>query len=555
MKTLKIKKLVAAAGLLAMAIAPAKVDACTNLIVGKDASADGSVILTYNNDGYAFCGYMIHSDRGRHAKGEKISFMNWATGKPRGYVDQVEYTYNVMGRVNENQVAITETTFEGRHELVNPEGILEYDKVMTLALERATNAREAVQIMGKLVEDYGYCSSGETFTVADKNEAWIMDMIGKGPGRKGAVWVALRVPDDCICAHANLSRIRQFPLNDKANCLYSKDVISFAREMGFFSGKDKDFSFRDAYCPIDFDNVRYGDARVWSFFRHHTDPAEMDKYLPYINAEFDKCDHLPLWIKPDKKLSVRDVMNDMRDHYEGTALDMTTDLSAGPYGTPIRPRYRPFMASDGQRYFQERPIGVQQTAYTMVIQLRSWLPDAYGGVMHFNCDDATMVPYVPVYCGASLVPEAFKDKYSPTKFDEKSAFWMCNFVANMVYPRYSLIIDDVREAQNELESYYETAVAQVAERAKDMTTVDMMNMLNAEVQSYTDKMMARWDKLARLIIVKHNDMMRLNSKDGVCTGWEGGLKFPGYNQRYLDEIPKSTGTRYKLEQYVERKER
>ena len=309
-----------------------RADACTNILVGKKASADGSVMCTYNCDTFGYSGWLTSSPAGRHAPGEKIAIRNfWHPAEIRGYVDQVEYTYNVVGYMNEHQLTILETTFGGREELVNPEGMLGYDNVMQLALQRCRTAREAVQVMGELLNTYGYCESGETFSVCDPDEAWIMEIIGKGPGRKGAVWAALRIPDDAICAHANQSRIRQISFKDKDNCLYSKDVVSFAREMGYFSGKDADFSFRDAYCPLEFVNMRLCEPRVWSVFRHHTDKEYMDSFLPYLNGQFDVCDALPLWIKPDKPLTLQDVMADMRDHFEDSPLDMTAHPSASAW--------------------------------------------------------------------------------------------------------------------------------------------------------------------------------------------------------------------------------
>ena len=354
--------------------------ACTNLIVGKKASRDGSVMCSYNCDGFGFSGSLFYSPAGRHAKGEKIAIHGWGPSHEGQFVDQVEYTYNVVGLMNEKQVTIVETTFDGRLELQNRDGLLDYFSLMRLALQRSSTAREAIRCMVGLVEEYGYNSSGESITVCDPDEAWIMEIIGKGPDRKGAVWVALRIPDDCICAHANLSRIRQFPLEKRRSyksissrnigyinkpeveCVYAYDVISFAREKGFFSGKDEEFSFRDAYCPIDFENVRYADARVWSFFRHHCNADEMDKYLPYINGDFSNYDHLPLWIKPDEPLSLQDLQADMRDHFEGTPLDMTCDVTAGPWGMPVRPLPMHFSDSRGNNYYRERPIATQQSA-------------------------------------------------------------------------------------------------------------------------------------------------------------------------------------------------
>ncbi len=547
--------------------------ACTNLIVGKKASADGSVMCTYNCDGFGFSGSLFYSPAGRHDKDELIAIHGWGPSHEGQFVKQVEYTYNVVGLMNEKQVTIVETTFDGRLELVNDEGLLDYFSLMRLALQRSSTAREAIRCMAELVDEYGYNSSGETITVCDPNEAWIMEIIGKGKGRKGAVWVALRIPDDCICAHANLSRIRQFPQEQKKSyksissknlqninrpeveCVYAYDVISLARELGFFSGNDADFSFRDAYCPIDFENVRYADARVWSFFRHHYNKAEMDKYLPYINGDFDVCDHLPLWIKPDAPLSLRDLQNDMRDHFEGTPLDMTADITAGPWGMPIRPLPMHFKDKDSVAYFRERPIATQQSGFTMTCQMRSWLPDDVGGVTWFNCDDANMVAYVPLYCCITQVPDAFRQENNPrNEFSFESAFWMNNWVANMVYPRYSMMIGDLRKAQKELEDYYFADQDSVLLAIKSMMPADRHSYLNSKSIEYTDRMMKRWDKLAKYLIVKYNDqIIRRTDENGDFLRW--GYDTQGYDQQFIDAIGTSTGDRYKLEKVIERRER
>lgn len=559
--------------LLILALCFEPILACTNLIVGKKASTDGSVMCTYNCDGFGFSGSLFYSPAGRHDKDELIAIHGWGPSHEGQFVKQVEYTYNVVGLMNEKQVTIVETTFDGRLELVNDEGLLDYFSLMRLALQRSSTAREAIRCMAELVDEYGYNSSGETITVCDPNEAWIMEIIGKGKGRKGAVWVALRIPDDCICAHANLSRIRQFPLEQKKSymsissknlqninrpeveCVYAYDVISFARELGFFSGNDADFSFRDAYCPIDFENVRYADARVWSFFRHHYNKAEMDKYLPYINGDFDKCDHLPLWIKPDAPLSLRDLQNDMRDHFEGTPLDMTADMTAGPWGMPIRPLPMHFKDKDSIAYFRERPIATQQSGFTMTCQMRSWLPDDVGGVTWFNCDDANMVAYVPLYCCITQVPDAFRQENNPrNEFSFESAFWMNNWVANMVYPRYSMMIGDLRTAQKELEDYYFADQDSVLLAVKGMQPADRRSYLNRKSIDYTDRMMQRWDKLAKYLIVKYNDqIIRRTDENGNFLRW--GYDTPGYDQQFIDAIGTSTGDRYKLEKVIERRER
>ena len=539
----------------ALALFTWNAEACTNLIVGKKASVDGSVMCTYNCDGFGFSASLSLSLPGKHPAGDKIPIRGWGGGGKLDYIKQAEYTYNVAGLMNENQVTIVETTFDGRLELENKEGLLDYYTLMGLALQRSATAREAIQCMADLVAEYGYKSTGETLTVCDKNEAWIMEIIGKGPGRKGAVWVALRVPDDCITAHANLSRIRQFPLKDKENCMYAKDVISFAREMGFFKGKDEDFSFRDAYCPIDFENVRYADTRVWSFFRHHYNKDEMDKYIPYLNGEFDKCDHLPLWIKPDQKLSVRDLMNDMRDHYEGTVFDMSADMSAGPWASPYRNQPINFKDSKGADMFRERPIGCQQSGMTMVCQMRNFLPNEVGGVTYFNLDDATMVAYVPVYCCINRVPEPFRrENNNILEFSTESAFWMNNFVSNMVYPRWSAMIGDLRDAQKELEDYYAEDQKEVEKRVQEMsTTSERIEYLTAKTEAYTDKMMKRWDKLAKLLIVKHNDQIMRPSENGEVV--RGSYTSPAYAPAWVDAVHDQTGKRYELKKLIIRRER
>ena len=547
-----MKKLILSATLSLLTVASF---ACTNLIVGKKASVDGSVMCTYNCDGFGFASSLSYSAPGRHAPGEMISIRGFGPAVGNGrFIAQAEYTYGVVGLMNENQVTIVETTWDGREELRNPEGYLDYFTLMDLALQRSTNAREAIAVIDRLVQEYGYSSTGENFVIADKEEAWIFEIIGKGPGRKGAVWVALRVPDDCICAYANSSRIRQFPQAKKADkklgfcvvegeCMYSADVISFAREMGYYDGPDVDFSFREAYGPLDFSAIRYCEARVWSFFRHHYDTAEMDSYLPFINGRTDVIDHLPLWIKPDKPLSVRDLMNDMRDHYEGTALDMTADISAGPWASPYRNQPVNFKSSDGTDMFRERPIGCQQSGMTMVCQMRDWLPDAVGGVTYFNMDDATMVAYVPVYCGIDRIPDPFRTENNNIReFSTESAFWMNNFVANMIYPRYSAMIGDLRDAQTELEDFYAEDQKTVEAEAPKLTAGEMTSYLTRKTLEYTDMMMKRWDKLARLLIVKHNDQIMQPSENGVVVA--GRRTSPAYSPVFIDAVKAETGDRY-----------
>ena len=530
-------------------------NACTNLIVGKNASVDGSVICTYNCDGFGFAQPLSISMPGAHPEGEMIAIRGFGPmGGTEHLIAQAPYTYGVVGLMNEKQVSIVETTWTGREELRNPEGWLGYFTLMDLALQRAATAREAIAVIHQLAQEYGYNETGESFAICDKEEAWIMELIGKGKGRKGAVWVAMRVPDDCICAYANASRIQQFPQAKKADrklgfcivegeCMYSADVISFAREMGYFNGADKDFSFREAYGPLDFSAIRYCEARVWSFFRHHYDTEVMDSYLPFLNGDLSQNDHLPLWIKPKEKVSLRDIMSDMRDHYEGTALDMTVDVSAGPWASPYRNQPVNFESPDGTKMFRERPIGCQQSGMTMVCQMRSWLPDAVGGVTYFNMDDATMVAYVPVYCSINRIPEPFRRENNDIReFSFNSAFWMNNWVANMVYPRWSAMIGDLREAQAELEDFYAQDQKVVEEQAAKLTPGSLVSYLTAKTEEYTDRMMKRWDKLAKLLIVKHNDQIMQPSENGVLV--PGRRTSPAYAPAFIEAVKDQTGTRY-----------
>lgn len=519
--------------------------ACTNLIVGKKASADGSVLVTYNDDSYGKFGYLCHYPAGKHKAGEMRKIINWENGTHLGEIPEARETYNVIGNINEFQVCICETTFGGREELQNTNGIVDYGNLIYIALQRSKTAREAIDVMTSLVAEYGYYSEGESFSICDKNEAWIMEMIGRGMKEKGALWVAIRIPDDCICAHANQSRITTFPLDDKENCLYSSDIISFARSHGFFEGKDENFSFRNAYDPEHVSRRRTCDARVWSFFRHYD--KSMDDYLPYLNGD-KSIEQLPLYIKPDHKVTLREIKNNMRDHYEDTPLDIRYDMGAGGWQMPYRPSPLTFKNSDGKTYFNERPISTQQSAFALVGQLRNWLPDAVGGVFWFGCDDANMIAYVPVYCCTNKVPKAFdRATANAMTFNAESAFWLCNMVSNFVYPRYSALIGDLRVAQTELEDYYEAEQSEVDKKALALSEKSRVKYLSELTATYTDKMMARWGILASYLIVKHNDMVLRVEEDGEFVPvWYEKCKTvrPGYPQETNDMIGKNTGDRY-----------
>ena len=544
-----MKKIIISLCVAAMAIAQ-QASACTNFIVGKNASVDGSVMVTYNADSYGMYGTMFRHVGGTHAKGEKRQIYEWDTNKYLGEIEQAPRTYNVVGQINENQVTVTETTFGGREELADPTGVIDYGSLIYIALERATSARNAIDIMTSLVNQYGYYSEGESFTIADKNEAWIMEMVGKGPGSKGAVWVAIRIPDDCISAHANQSRITRFNMKDKKNVLYSKDVIKFARQKGYFDGKDEDFSFRDAYNPLDFGGVRYCDARVWSFFNRNVDG--MDKYLPYINCE-DLTLEMPLYCKPKQKLSVRSMMQGMRDHYEGTPLDITGDIGAGAYGQPYRPS--PLSAKVGDKeYFNERPTSTYQTGFSIVAQMRADLPDAIGGIAWWANDDPNMAAYTPVYCSVNDIPQCYvrvENVQDEITFSWKSAYWICNTVANIVYPYYSKMFPDLEEARNELEFDFYDHQHEVEAKAQELykTSPDAAKAYLTEYsQQCADKMMDRWNELFKFIVVKHNDVVVKPTEGKQFKrseyGLGAGVKRPGFTEEYWKKIANETGDRY-----------
>ncbi len=524
--------------------------ACTNLIVGKNASVDGSTIISYSADSYGMYGVLYYSPASMHEKGSMIDLYEWDTGRYLGKIEQVQQTYNVIGNMNEFQLSIGETTFGGRHELEDSTAVIDYGNLIYLALQRARTAREAIKVMTELVREYGYCSGGESFSIADPNEVWIMEMIGKGPGVRGAVWVAVRVPDDCIAAHANQSRIHQFDMNDKNNCLYSSDVISFAREKGFFDGVNKDFSFADAYAPLDFGARRFCEARVWSYYNMFTDRGE--ELFSYILGE--SAEPMPLYLKPNRKISVQDIKNAMRDHYEGTPLDITHDFGAGAYHTPYRLTPLSFKVGDTE-YFNERPISTQQTGFVFVAQMRSDLPDPIGGVLWFGMDDANMTVFTPVYCCSDRVPECYTnvDGADYITFSWNSSFWIFNWVANMVYPRYDLMIDDVRAVQTELEQTFNDSQEGIEAVAAKMLETDA-SQAKAFLTNYTNMMaqntLSTWKRLGEFLIVKYNDGVVKQVKDGKFERNSIGQPAPvirtGYPQEFMEEYVKQTGDRYKI---------
>lgn len=534
-----MKKMLIGVLFLALIIPTEIGNSCTNFIVTKGASVDGSVMVTYTADSFGFYGELYHYPAAVYQNGAWLEIYEWDTGKYLGRIPQASVTYNVIGNMNEHQVVIGETTFGGREELVNSKGIIDYGSLMYIALQRSKTAREAIKVMTELVNEYGYYSSGESFSIADANEAWIMEMIGKGEGNKGAVWVAVRIPDGYISGHANQSRITTFPLNDPENCLYSPDVISFAREKGYFDGKDSEFDFSAAYAPLDFGAIRFCDARVWSLFRRCN--SGMDKYITYIRGE--SLDRMPLYIKPDKKLSVHDVMNLMRDHYQGTELDMTKGIAAGPYNMPYR--WRPLTWKfNGEEYFNERPISTPQTGFSFVSQARSQMPREVGGVLWFGVDDTYFTVYTPMYASMTRVPYNFSHGVgSMSQFTWDSAFWVFNFVANFSYPRFSVVIDDVKKVQNELEGKYlaqqENVEATALSLLKNSRGEAIEYLTNHSLQS-AGITYSSWKKLGENLILKY--------MDGVAKTEFFKPKNIGYPDEFKKMIVEESGDALKVKQ-------
>lgn len=523
---------------------------CTNLLVGKKASTDGSTIISYAADSYELFGELYHWPAKQYQPGEKLKVYEWDSGKYLGEIPQALRTYNVIGNINEHQLSIGETTFGGRSELSDSTGIMDYGSLIYITLQRATNAREAIQIMTDLVNEHGYYSSGESFSIADPNEVWVMEMIGKGTGNKGAVWVAVRIPDDCVSAHANQARIQQFPLDDPENCLYSPDVISFAREKGYYTGNDSDFSFAKAYAPLDFGALRFCEARVWSFFNKVN--KNMAEYVTY--AEGKTTDPMPLYIKPDRKLSARDIQKMMRDHYEGTELDWRFDVGAGPFNSPYR--WSPLIYEvDSVEYCNERPIATQQTAFSFVAQMRSWLPDEIGGILWFGIDDAAQTVYYPFYCGHNEVPhEMAIGNGDLLTFSWTSAFWIHNWVSNMVYTRYSDMSEDMKKVQSSLESSFLASQPKIEEIASELyaqSKQDAVQHLTNYTNNLVNEGVAEWKQLGEFLMVKYIDGVIKPEVNGRFNRNQYGQPAnpirPGYSNEYYQKIIDQTGDKYKVQ--------
>ena len=526
-------------------------EACSNFIVGKKASVDGSVMCSYSADDYGMFQYLCHYPAAKHAKGEMRKIFDWDSNKYYGEIPEAAESYNVIGNINEWQVTIGETTYGGREEMVDSTGIMDYGSLIYVALQRSKTAREAIKVMTTLANTYGYNSGGETFTICDPNEAWIMEMMGKGAGSKGAVWVALRIPDDAICAHANQSRIGKFNMKDKKNVMYAKDVVSFARSKGWFKGKDADFSWKMAYAKPDFSGRRFCDARAWAMLNHFYD---MSPYLDWALGKNPDAQDMPLWVVPNKKVSVKDVENVMRDHYEGTPLSVAdgSDIGGGIWEMPYRPT--PLMYKvDGKQYFNERPVSTQQSGFVFVSQMRSWLPREIGGVFWFANDDANMAAFTPVYCSMTERPECYNTPGADAlHFSKKNAYWVCNMTSNMVYPRYSLMFPTLKEVRDSLDNSYFAAQAGVEKKAQELYAQNpqaAVKYLNDYSVEKAQQMLARWNQLFEFMVVKYNDMIiKPTDKNGNFEKAPYGLGAtpvrPGYPEKFAKQLVKQSGDKF-----------
>ena len=522
---------------LAGALAPAPARPCTSALVTRGATTDGSTFLTYLADSHTLYGELYFRAAGQHPPGTLREIVEWDTGRRLGAIPEAPVTFARVGHINEHQVAIGETTFGGRKELHAPNGILDYGSLMYIALERARTARDAVAVITGLVAEHGYASTGESFSISDPAEAWLLELVGKGEGRTGAVWVARRVPDGHLTAHANAARIRTFPRKDKET-LYAPDVVSFAREKGWFTGRDEDFSFADAYAPADFGTRRFCDARVWSVFRR----AAPSVPLPEAAILGDPATPpLPLWVKVDRKLGAQDVMALMRDHFEGTSLDMTRDVGAGPWGLPYR--WRPLTWKlDGKEYLNERAISTQQTGFSLVAQSRAWLPGPIGGLLWFGVDDTASTVYVPLYAGLREPPRPFAVGNGDFEhFTWDSAFWTFNAVANFAYSRYADMSVDVRRAQAELEDAFAARQADVEQAALQLwkgSPEQARAFLTDYSARASEQVLSRWRRLFGELLMKY--------LDGNLRDAQGKVTHPAAPEAWRRRVVQDAGTRLEI---------
>jgi len=509
--------------------------ACTSILVSKGASTDGSVMITYACDG-EFHPHLSKEPAADWAVEDSLELRSWG-GKVRGKIPRIPHTYAKVGLINEHQLAIGETTFSGREELENPDGLLHYWELMNIALRRAKTAKEAIKVITDLVAEYGYRSTGESFSIADKKEVWLLEMIGPGKGGEGAIWVAMRVPDGSICAHANKAVIGEFPLNDPKNCLYSENVIDFAIEKGYYNPEsDGVFKFNDVYCPPTPSNRRYASARVWSVFRRAAPSLNLS---PDYHRSVKGAEDYPLFIKPDEKLSTQDVFALMRDHYEGTDFDMTKGIDAGPYGNPNR--WRPMeWEVDGQKNVWERPISTQQTGFSIITQSRSHLPDPIGGVMWYSMDETYTNCYAPFYCCINELPESFTIG-NIREFDWNSAWWAFNFVSNFATIKYQHMYQDIKAVQQELESDFFTLQPVIEKTAKTLYNSDkdlMVKFLTDYSVMHAENVVEKWRDLGKYMIMKYND--------GYVKNDEGRIVDQGYPCEWLKKVIKNRPDQFKL---------
>ena len=556
-----------------MLMAAAYASACTNFIVGKKASVDGSVFVTYNADSYGAFMPLYHYPAAKHQPGDMRKVFEWDTNKYLGEIAEAAETYNVIGNSNEWQVTIGETTFGGREEMADSTGVIDYGSLIYIALQRSKTAREALQIMTSLVEQYGYYSEGETFSVADKDEAWMLEMMGCGPDRtkskERTVWVAIRIPDNAVAAHANQSRITKFldgrytrvKIKDLFNKKYalnakkpitnlmvcSDNVVSYARAMGWFEGKDADFSYNAAYAAPDFSGRRYCEARVWSFFNRFAD--DFSEYVPYAAGKEKNAKEMPLWIIPNKKVSLQDLHDAMRDHYEGTPFALDTNIGGGIYDMPYRPSPLSFKVGE-QEAFNERPISTQQTAWSFISQMRSWMPREVGACFWFGNDDGNMVAYTPMYSCITRRPKCFTEEGADdVTFSMDNAYWVCNWVSNMVYPRYSQMFPTLKAVRDSLDASYSKLQPEIEAKALALPESERVAFLTNYSCQKGNEMIARWQQLAFYLIVKFNDMVeKPTDANGTFerTPYGHGARVvrPGFPEKYARELLKMTGDKY-----------
>ncbi len=568
-----MKKLILTFSILLTASLGFQSNACTNYLITKGASVDGSTMISYSADSHVLYGELYHWPAAKWPEGSMLKVYEWDTGKFLGEIEQVPETYNVVGNMNEFQVAIGETTYGGRSELASQSGaIMDYGSLIYIALQRSKTAREAIKNIAWLMDTYGYYSSGESFSIADKNEVWIMELIGKGEGNKGAIWVAMLIPDGYVSGHANHARITTFDYqkenkwdDPKATVFNAKDVISFAKDNNFYKGKDKDFSFSDVYAPVDFGSARFCEIRVWSMFNKVTDG--MDKYWDYVKGHIVHpedaiegkpftpknfaSNRMPLWVKPKQKVSVHDMMMFMRDHLEGTELDMSKDIGAGPYANPYRWRGL-YWEVDGVQYCNERVTATQQTGFSFVTQSRSWLPDEIGGINWWSVDDAASAVYTPMYSSITSIPETFAvGNGAMMEWSDNSAFWVFNQVTNLAYTRYSDIHADIEKVQSKFENGFIDLTPAIDEAALLLHKKNpelAVNYLTNYSVNQGDRVTYSWKKLYQYLFMKYMDG-NIKTKRPVPANYKyvtPEVKQPGYGEEWYKRIVEETGDKFKV---------